>query len=107
MQWILDLRAYGMKIDMNTTSEGHIQWRDGDVLAYKQLSFSMADFRGMVHQLVQTTQKALVEQVLFTTEASKLPVIPWDQLFDDPSNGSNGWNFIQDQRTPWPVEGSQ
>jgi hypothetical protein len=25
MQWILDLRAYGMKIDMNTTSEGHIQ----------------------------------------------------------------------------------
>jgi hypothetical protein len=96
-----------MKIDINTTSEGHVQWRDGDVLAYKQLSFSMADFRRMVHQLVQTTQKALIEQVLLTTEASKLPMIPWDQLFDDPSNGSNGWNFLQDQRTPWPVDGTQ
>lgn len=25
MQWMLDVRAYGMKIDMNTTGEGHVQ----------------------------------------------------------------------------------
>jgi superfamily II DNA helicase RecQ len=107
MQWILDLRAYGMKIAINTTSDGHVQWRDGDVLAYKNLRFSMVDFRGMVHQLVHATQRALFEDVLFAAGAAELPVIPWDQLFDNPSDSSNGWSFVDDVRTPWPVDGSQ
>ena len=107
MQWMLDLRAYGMKINMNTTSEGHVQWQDNDVLAFKNLSFSMVDFRGMVHQLVDATQRALFEDVLFAASAAELPAIPWDQLFDDASNSSNGWSFVDDVRTAWPVDGSQ
>ena len=42
IQWILDLRAYGMKISFSTTSEGHVDWRNGDVLEYKDIYFSIA-----------------------------------------------------------------
>jgi hypothetical protein len=53
MQWMLDLRGYGMKIDFNTTSAGHVNWRDGDTLEYKAVKFNMAEFRGMVGGLHQ------------------------------------------------------
>ena len=48
MQWMLDLRGYGMKIDFNTTWAGHVNWRDGDTLEYKAVKFNMSEFRGMV-----------------------------------------------------------
>lgn len=52
MQWILDLRTYGLKIHYNTTSRGHVEWSNGDELLYKSAQFKMAQFRGMVHGLV-------------------------------------------------------
>ena len=67
----------------------------------------MVDFYSMVHQLVDATQQALFEDVLFAASAAELPAIPWDQLFDDASNSSNGWSFVDDVRTAWPVDGSQ
>lgn len=35
-----------------------------------------------------------------------IPTIPWSQLYDDPVESKDGWNFLQDKRTPWPVDGS-
>ena len=45
---MLDLRASGFKVAFNTTSEGHVGWRKGDVLEYKDMRFSMVQFRGSV-----------------------------------------------------------
>lgn len=45
MQWMLDLRSYGMKIGFNTTSAGHVNWRDDNTLEYKAIKFNMAEFR--------------------------------------------------------------
>ena len=50
MQWMLDLRTYGMKISFNSTTDGHIDWQ-GDTVLYKKIEFTMADFRAIVHQL--------------------------------------------------------
>ncbi|KAI7103405.1 hypothetical protein KC316_g20707, partial [Hortaea werneckii] len=94
MQWMLDLRAYGMKIAFNTTSPGHVDWSNGDTLQYKSLKFSMADFRGMVAQLHQATRRALVEDVMLTPAADDIPAIPWQHLYDDPSNSQPGWSFL-------------
>jgi len=33
MQWMLDLRTYGLKIHYNTTSHGHVDWSDNEVLS--------------------------------------------------------------------------
>lgn len=106
VQWMLDLRSYGMKIGFNTTSAGHVNWRDGDTLEYKAVKFNMAEFRGMVGKLCQDTKRALLEDVMFASDADEVPAIPWNELYDDPSNDDVGWSFIRDQRSRLPVEGT-
>jgi superfamily II DNA helicase RecQ len=103
MQWMLDLRTYGMKIYFNTTAEGHIDWH-GDTVLYKKIQFSMADFRGMVHDLVAETRRLLREELTLTSD-EELPVIPWRDLRDNPVNRQAGWNFTQDERNRFPVDG--
>jgi len=90
MQWMLDLRGYGMKIDFNTTSVGHVNWRDGDTLEYKAVKFNMAEFRGMVGQVQQATRRALLEDLMFATDRQGIPAVPWQHLYDDPSNDEAG-----------------
>lgn len=76
MQWMLDLRGYGMKIDFNTTSAGHVNWRDGDTLEYKAVKFNMAEFRGMVGGLYQATRRALLEDLMFAADEGGIPTVP-------------------------------
>lgn len=59
MQWMLDLRTYGLKIHYNTTLVGHVGWKRYDELLYKDLRFTMSEFRGMVHGLVMETRRLL------------------------------------------------
>ncbi|KAN0067914.1 hypothetical protein V8E54_013842, partial [Elaphomyces granulatus] len=87
MQWMLDLRTYGLKIHYNTTSLGHIEWRGPDELLYKQINFTMGDFRGFVHGLVRDTRRILQEDLLFRNQqgAAPIPPVPWLSMCDDPS----------------------
>ncbi|TKA60225.1 hypothetical protein B0A55_13169, partial [Friedmanniomyces simplex] len=107
MQWLLDLRTYGLKIHYNTTAIGHVDWRDKYTLGYRDIRFTMDQLRGMVHQLIHDTRQALLEDILFVSKAEEVPVIPWHKLYDDPSNRSMGWSWIQDQRTQLPTDGQE
>jgi hypothetical protein len=69
-------------------------WKNRDVLQYRDLAFSMADFRGMVHQLHATTWRALLQDVMFGIEAASVTAVPWEALYDDPSNVAVGWSFL-------------
>jgi hypothetical protein len=73
---MLDLRGYGIKIDFNTISAGHVNWRDGDILEYKAVKFNMAEFRSIVGGLHQATRRALLEDLMFTTDRGGIPVVP-------------------------------
>jgi hypothetical protein len=91
MQWMLDLRTYGLKIHYNTTAQGHVEWVGRDELLYKDMQFTMAQFRSMVHGLAAEARRLLQEELLFGEQCSKaVPSIPWDQLRDDPSNKQPG-----------------
>jgi len=103
-QWMLDLRTYGLKIHYNTTSAGHVQWQNGDELCYKDRQFTMNEFRGMVHAVVQDARRILIDDIL-GCPSDAVPAIPWDRLYDDPSNNQARWSFLQDTRTQWPVDG--
>ncbi|CAG5136910.1 uncharacterized protein ALTATR162_LOCUS4 [Alternaria atra] len=72
MQWMLDLRTYGLKIHYNTTSRGHVEWTGGDELLYKGLQFNMAQFRGMVHGLVTESRRLLMEELMFSSSKANL-----------------------------------
>ena len=84
MQWMLDLRTYGMKIHYNTTTDGHIDWQ-GDLVLYNKIQFTMSEFRCMVHGLVAEAKRILREELLFA-EDEEIPPIPWEKLRDDPVN---------------------
>lgn len=73
MQWMLDLRTYGLKVHYNTTSRGHVEWMGKDELLYKNLHFTMAQFRGMVHGMQAEAKRLLVEELLFCGEQVKCP----------------------------------
>jgi hypothetical protein len=107
MQWMLDLRTYGLKIHYNTTSRGHVEWT-GDELLYKELHFSMAQFRGMVHGLASESRRPLTEELLFSNQAAApVPSVPWESIRDNPTDERPGWSFLKDQRTRMPVNGEQ
>ena len=67
----------------------------------------MAQFRGMVHGLLERARQALIEDILTIDPSNPLPSIPWAQLRDDPAQRKRGWSFIQDIRNPWPVDGTE
>ncbi len=49
MQWMLDVRSYGMKISFNTTSVGYVTWRDGG-----------------------DTKRALLQELMFMSDAKSV-----------------------------------
>ncbi|KAK4944533.1 hypothetical protein LTR66_014488 [Elasticomyces elasticus] len=85
MQWMLDLRTYGLKIHYNTTSRGHVEWKGHDEVLYKSLQFNMAQFRSMIHGLITESRRLLVEDLLFFDgrHAHETPKIPWQSLRDN------------------------
>jgi superfamily II DNA helicase RecQ len=108
MQWMLDLRTYGLKIHYNTTSQGHVEWTGKDELLYKGLQFTMAQFRSMVHGLATESRRLLQEELLFGNQvAEPVPSVPWESIRDNPTDERPGWNFLQDQRTQMPVDGKR
>ena len=109
MQWMLDLRTYGLKIHYNTTSRGHVEWIGRDELLYKSLQFNMAQFRSMVHGVAVESRRLLMDELLFGNSKSVEPVpsIPWEGLRDNPTDDRPGWNFLKDHRTRMPVDGDR
>lgn len=106
-EWMVDLRSYGMKIARTTTVEGSLGWVDDTVL-YKDLQFTMAEFRSFVHGLVHETHRILHDDLLFgRTIAEPPPTVPWSQLRDNPRHSQVGWNFLRDPRCTLPVDGER
>ncbi|KAL3460228.1 hypothetical protein BJX64DRAFT_290554 [Aspergillus heterothallicus] len=117
MQTLLDWRTYRLKVHYNTTAPGHVGWMGDDKLLYKDVHFTMGAFRGFVHGLVGSARE-LLQEILYistpttpTTSKSSpsmdFPPIPWSALYDDATQGKQGWCFLQDTRTRWPIEGQQ
>jgi superfamily II DNA helicase RecQ len=111
MDWILTTRTYGLKIVYTTLAEGHIQW-DGDRITFHRIQFTMNELRAMVYQMVRDTRKMLGDALLLASgpdqeEPVGFPEIPWDLLQDDHGDSRIGYSFLQDDRNPWPVEGTR
>jgi superfamily II DNA helicase RecQ len=109
MQWMLDLRTYGLKIHYNTTARGHVEWTGGDELLYKGFQFNMAQFRSMVHGLATESRRLLREELMFgnSKAAEPIPSVPWESMRDNPTDERPGWNFLKDHRSRMPVDGER
>jgi hypothetical protein len=108
MQWMLDLRTYGLKIHYNTTSRGHVEWTGGDELLYKGLQFNMAQFRSMVHRLATESRRLIMKELVFGNQvAEPVPSVPWESMRDNPTDERPRWNFLKDHRTRMPADGER
>ncbi|KAH1736623.1 hypothetical protein KXV22_006732 [Aspergillus fumigatus] len=104
METLLDWRTYGSKVHYNHTAPGHVTWIGEDQLLYQQMAFTMGDFQGFIHGLVTAAREILGH--LCMQDHAQMPPLPWTALYDDPSQSQAGWNFVQDARTRWPVDGT-
>ena len=95
IHYILDLRAYGLKIARESTTIGHIDW-DRETIFYSGISFSMSDFRGFLHGLVHSTRTILYDELLFKsiTKSRDIPKIPWEKIHENPLDNSPFSNFL-------------
>lgn len=107
MEWMMDLRSYGLKIVYNTTKPGHIEW-NGDLLFDREIQFTMAEFRAWIHGLLADAQSLCSNQVLpHGTTKVPIPSVDLNLLRDNPSNTTFAWSFLHDSRVPWPVDGDE
>jgi superfamily II DNA or RNA helicase len=105
MQWMLDLRTYGLKMHYNTTTQGHVEWINEDELLYKNMQFNMREFRSMIHGVLNWAQRIMQDELLLCSEDElEMPTVSWHQIRDNPSDTRIGWNFLRDQRTTLPIE---
>lgn len=107
IEWMLDLRRYGLAVHFNTTTPGYVSWIGNDRLLYKDISFTMGEFRHFIHTMVSDTRSLLCNRLLFTDDQDPVPVIPWGALYDDVTHSAVGWSFLKDTRTTWPVDGPE
>ena len=83
MNWLFDLRVYGMNIVRNTITTGQIDWNNDQISYGGQISFSMSDFRGFIHGLIASTRSMLFEDLLFdhlSKSTSEIPSISWSTI---------------------------
>ncbi|KAG2420420.1 hypothetical protein HFD88_000032 [Aspergillus terreus] len=66
-------------------------------LLYKELRFTIGDFRGFIYGLVETTRE-LLDQLLLGAADQPPPAILWGRLYDNPVKGKAGWSFICNSR---------
>jgi len=91
IEYLLSLRAYGMKIAQDVQIEGGIIWFHPDILHYRGLEFSMGQFREMIAALIQSTTKTLTSIL----QNRKPPAIPWHQIREEINRKDAYYNFLK------------
>jgi hypothetical protein len=103
--WMYELRAYGMQIARTTTSEGAVEW-DGERLLYKDIQFTMTEFRAFIHGLHHEVRTILERDLLCSrTIYDEIPRVVLAALRDNPRESLSGWCFLRDGRNHFPVDG--
>ena len=100
IDWILETRAYGMKIQYDSAMPGLINWQ-GSTITFRQSTFSMEALTEMLH-LAVVELGSLIESLAFTSyDNADLPKVLWSKLYDTPSKDRVGFSFLVDPQNDW------
>ena len=100
IDWILETRAYGMKIQYDSAMPGLINWQ-GSTITFRQSTFSMEALTEMLH-LAVAELGSLIESLAFTSyDNVDLPKVLWSKLYDTPSEDRVGFSFLVDPQNDW------
>jgi superfamily II DNA helicase RecQ len=100
-------KAYGIAIRDGENVAPRTAW-SGDELRIDGIAFTMDDIRSVVHGVLESARVRLRVDLMFVNEmagSEQLPRLNVDELFDNPAEVDEDWNFLQDHRTVFSVEG--
>jgi hypothetical protein len=63
-----------------------------------KISFSMGDLRDALHTLWERCQDRLTKQLMFLQQEEEPRTLRLSRLFDNPSDLTEGWSFLEDER---------
>lgn len=99
MDRILHMKTYGMRIRFTEKAAARVTWMNRcQEVCIDRVSFSMGDLRDAMHGLQERCQDRLVKQVMFLQREEELPILRLERLFDNPSDLTEGWSFLDDER---------
>lgn len=115
IQTMYTQKMYGLKIRYTTNADGQIGWTGAnhDIIVVRKVQFSMDQIRTVVHGLVATTRKRLVEELMFMVpgigdwQAEDMPRFEMTNIVDNYAVMDEGFSFVHDACNPWPVEGKR
>lgn len=113
MDRILHMRTYGMKIRYTTKGEARVTWK-GDEICIDKVSFTMEELRSVVHGLNESARQKLLRDLLLIEDNKRiehqntnLPELDLRRLYDNPAELAEDWNFLDDPRTQWTIDGKK
>lgn len=113
MDRILHMRTYGMKIRYTTKGEARVTWK-GEEICIDKVSFTMEELRSVVHGLSESVRQKLLHNLLLIEDNKRLehqntnlPELDLRKLYDNPAELAESWNFLDDSRTQWTVDGKK
>ncbi len=95
VNYVIDLRAYGITIARETTSFGQINWVK-ETIFFNTVSFSILAYRSFIYGLDTSTRGILLDDILFrsTGNLAEIPAIPWEKFRENPLDTSPFFNFL-------------
>lgn len=101
-----------MKIRYTTNADGQVGWTgaDHDIIVVRKVQFSIGQIRTVVHGLLATTRKRLVEELMILIpgvgdwRAEDMPRFDMAGIVDNYAIMDEGFSFIHDARNLWPVD---
>lgn len=77
-----------------------------------KIRFTVEDVRKVVFGLWETARRRLINDLLFVSDlddrgSSDLPKVDVGTLFDNEAEDVQGWNFLDDSRNHFEVDGTQ
>ena len=105
MDWMFDLRTYGMRVAFTTPSPGVVDWV-GEQVTYQRMRIGMNALGDMLHELARETRRTLGELLMARDEEfGAVPAIEWGRFEDDHSDETVGYSFLRDDRNGWLARG--
>jgi hypothetical protein len=98
IQTIHTQKMYGLKIRYTTSGPDH------DIIVVRKVQFSMGQVRTVVHGLLDTTRKRLVEELMFIVpgvvdwRAEDIPRFDIASIVDNHSVMDEGFSFVHNAR---------
>jgi hypothetical protein len=93
------MKTFGMRIRFTEKAGARVTWMNRcQQVGIDKISFSMGDLRDALHTLWERCQDRLTKQLMFLQQEEELPILRLSRLFDNPSDLTEGWSFLEDER---------